>query len=71
MGEGQVTGATQGTVTATKIRNLFIFLGLGLLQLIVVFEGLAQYWGIIIPMFPLLFILLGFVAGGLLFVANF
>ncbi len=71
MSEGQVTAASEGRVTATKVRNLFIFLGLGLLQLIVVFEGLAEYWGIVIPMFPLLFILLGFVAGGLLFIANF
>lgn len=71
MSEGRVTAATEGRVTATKVRNLFIFLGLGLLQLIVVFEGLAEYWGIVIPMFPLLFILLGFVAGGLLFIANF
>jgi hypothetical protein len=71
MGEGQVTTVSEGRVTATKVRNLFIFLGLGLLQLMVVFEGLAQYWGITIPMFPLLFILLGFVAAGLLFIANF
>jgi hypothetical protein len=71
MSEGRVTAATEGRVTATKVRNLFIFLGLGLLQLMVVFEGMAQYWGVTIPVFPLLFILLGFVSAGLLFIANF
>jgi len=71
MSQGQVTGASEGRVTATKVRNLFIFLGLGLLQLMVIFQGLAAYWDITIPMFPLLLILLGFVAAGLLFIANF
>mgnify|MGYP006299324875 CR=1 FL=1 len=71
MGEGQVTAASEGRVTATKVRNLFIFLGLGLLQLMVIFQGLSAYWDITIPMFPLLLILLGFVAAGLLFIANF
>ncbi|MFB6164252.1 MAG: hypothetical protein ABEJ31_03750 [Haloarculaceae archaeon] len=60
-----------GEVTSRKVRNLFIFLGLGLLQLIVIFEGLAKYWGITIPLFPLQFILLGFVAVGLIFIAEF
>ncbi|MFB6083979.1 MAG: hypothetical protein ABEJ94_07030 [Halorientalis sp.] len=71
MGEGQVTAAGEGRVTARKVRNLFVFLGLGLLQLMVIFEGLAAYWGITIPMFPLLLILLGFVAVGLLVIAKF
>ncbi|WP_092690755.1 hypothetical protein [Halorientalis regularis] len=71
MGEGQVTTASEGRVTATKVRNLFIFLGLGLLQLMVIFEGLASYWGIVVPLFPLLLVLLGFVSAGLLFIANF
>ncbi|WP_336000811.1 hypothetical protein [Halorientalis halophila] len=71
MAEGHVSDAGAGQVTATKVRNLFIFLGLGLLQLLVIFEGLAAYFDVTIPIFPLLFILLGFVAGGLLFIANF
>ena len=71
MGEGQVTTASEGRVTATKVRNLFIFLGLGLLQLMVIFQGLAGYWGIKIPVFPLLLILLGFVAAGLFFISTF
>lgn len=61
----------EGEVTLRKVRNLMIFLGLGLLMLLVLFEGLAQYWGIIIPLFPLLFILLGFVSAGLIFIAEF
>lgn len=60
-----------GEVTPTKVRNLFIFLGLGLLQLMVVFEGMAHYWHVTIPLFPLQFMLLGFVSIGLLFIAKF
>lgn len=60
-----------GEVTKEKVKNLGIFLGLGLLQLMVVFEGLAQYYGITIPLFHLQFILLGFVSAGLFFIAEF
>jgi hypothetical protein len=60
-----------GEVTNAKIRNLFIFLALGLLQQMVIFEGLAQYYGITVPMFPLQFMLLGFVSIGLFFIAKF
>ncbi len=60
-----------GEVTAAKVRNLFTFLGLGLLQIMVILEGLAQYYGITIALFPLQFILLGFVAVGLIFIATF
>lgn len=58
-------------VTKRKVRNLFIFLGLGLLWLMVVFEGLAQYLSYTLSLIPLLLVLLGFVAGGLLFIAKF
>lgn len=60
-----------GEVTAEKVRNLFIFLGLGLLQIMVILEGLAHYYSITIPLFPLQFILLGFVSVGLIFIAKF
>lgn len=58
-------------VTATKVRNLFAFLGLGLLWLIVVFEGMAQYFSVTLPLLPLILSLLGFVAVGLFFISNF
>lgn len=60
-----------GEVTPTKVRNLFIFLGLGLLQQMVIFEGLAKYYNITIPLFPLQLMLLGFVSAGLFFIAKF
>lgn len=60
-----------GEVTAAKVRNLFAFLGIGLLQLMVIFEGMAQYWGVTVPLFPLQFMLLGFVSVGLIFIAKF
>jgi phage shock protein PspC (stress-responsive transcriptional regulator) len=60
-----------GEVTKEKVRNLSIFLGLGTLQVIVVLEGLARYFQITVPLFPLQFILLGFVAAGLIFIAEF
>lgn len=60
-----------GDVTAKKVRNLGIFLGLGLLQLIVVFEGLAEYFGITAGLLEIQFILLGFVAAGLFFISTF
>ena len=58
-------------VTKRKVRNLFTFLGLGLLQIMVILEGLAQYYGFTVPLYPLQFILLGFVAVGLFFIATF
>ncbi|MFB6142124.1 MAG: hypothetical protein ABEJ30_02140 [Halorientalis sp.] len=58
-------------VTARKVRNLFIFLGLGLLWLMVVLEGLYQYFGVTLSLIPLQLVLLGFVAVGLLFISKF
>lgn len=63
MGEGQVT--------KKKVRNLAIFLGLGLLQVLVVLEGLARYFHVTVPLLELQFLLLGFVAAGLFFIAKF
>lgn len=63
--------AGMANVTKRKVRNLFIFLGLGLLWLIVVFEGLAQYLSITLSLLPLQLVLLGFVAAGLLFISKF
>ncbi|WP_136717116.1 hypothetical protein [Halorientalis salina] len=60
-----------GEVTKQKVRNLFIFLGLGLLQIMVILEGLANYYSITVPLYPLQFILLGFVSVGLFFIAKF
>lgn len=60
-----------GEVTKKKVRNLFAFLGVGLLQIMVLLEGAAQYWGFTVPLFPLQFILLGFVSVGLIFIAKF
>ena len=58
-------------VTSTKVRNLFAFLGLGLLWLIVVFEGMAQYFSVTLSLLPLILSLLGFVAVGLFFITKF
>jgi len=66
----EITGS-MGDVTKTKVRNLFIFLGLGLLQIMVILEGLANYYSITVPLYPLQFILLGFVSVGLFFIAKF
>lgn len=60
-----------GEVTKKKVRNLFTFLGLGLLQIMVILEGLANYYSITIPLYPLQFMLLGFVSIGLFFIAKF
>ncbi len=66
----EITGS-MGEVTKQKVRNLFIFLGLGLLQIMVILEGLANYYSITVPLYPLQFILLGFVSVGLFFIAKF
>jgi len=71
MSTGEATAGREVEVTWKKVRNLFVFLGFGLLQQLVIFEGLAQYWGITVPLLPLLLILFGFVAIGLFFIATF
>jgi hypothetical protein len=56
-------------VTFRKVRNLMIFLALGLLMQVVIFDGLANH-GITVGLLPLTMILLSFVSVGLIFIAS-